>query len=469
MKVKLSKLKHHPLNERIYSLSGIDSLMESIKEVGLLEPPTCDQFLQTISGNRRLEACKRLGMKEIEVHKIHVNKGDEVLTLIHFNRQRVKTFKELLNEYDELSKYHKNKGSLKGRKIRNIVSEDLKVKDSLLARLLFIRKNRPDYIEIIDDGILTTNQAYLKVRRELDENISKIDSKKFKTTFKSSKDDFTFYKKSSDKLLEIKSGQLLFSFCSPPYPLSIRKEQYADKVVIGNEKTVEEYSENLSEHLKILYEKTHIKGSCFINLGDVYNDGCLQSAPHRVILKLLEKTKFKLRSSIIFKKSNYKPSSVKNRSSNSYEYVFHLVKSDDYYFERALIPNSEKTKPSHAPRHRSKNTGNLFNGTSPYIPNPKGKNIPDYWDDDLIVTSVANQSLNYGIEHPAMYHPSLVTIPLLQVCVLPFINSIESNKIDFTILDGFCGSLNTFKSMKWVNDTFGTNLKFIGYDIKKYF
>jgi ParB-like chromosome segregation protein Spo0J len=91
MKVKVSQLKHHPLNKRIYSLSGIESLMESIQQVGLLEPPTTDQFGQIVSGNRRFEAIKRLGWKEIEVHQINVKKGDEVLTLIHFNRQRIKT------------------------------------------------------------------------------------------------------------------------------------------------------------------------------------------------------------------------------------------------------------------------------------------------------------------------------------------------------------------------------------------
>lgn len=55
MKVPISKLKHHPLNERIYSLSGIESLMESIQQVGLLEPPTIDQNFQVVSGNRRFE------------------------------------------------------------------------------------------------------------------------------------------------------------------------------------------------------------------------------------------------------------------------------------------------------------------------------------------------------------------------------------------------------------------------------
>lgn len=111
MKVKVSKLKHHPLNEKIYSLSGIESLMQSIEEVGLLEIPTiCIDTYEIISGNRRFEACKRLGWEEIEVHQIKVKKGDELLTLIHFNRQRIKTTQELLNEYFELESYHKRKG-----------------------------------------------------------------------------------------------------------------------------------------------------------------------------------------------------------------------------------------------------------------------------------------------------------------------------------------------------------------------
>ena len=43
----------------IYSLSGIESLMESISQVGLLEPPTIDQHFQVVSGNRRFESGRK--------------------------------------------------------------------------------------------------------------------------------------------------------------------------------------------------------------------------------------------------------------------------------------------------------------------------------------------------------------------------------------------------------------------------
>lgn len=468
MKVQVSKLKHHPLNQRIYSLSGIETLIDSINQVGLLEPPTVDQNFQVVSGNRRFESIKRLGWKEVDVHQINVKKGDEVLTLIHFNRQRIKTTQELLNEYFELESYHRKKGLKKGQKVRNVVSDEIKITDGQLARILYIHKRNPEYIKLIDQGILSVNQAYLNIRREEDEKISREKNRKL-TSFQypSNKKEFTFYKKSSDKLLEIEDESIQCIFTSPPYGLGIRN--YSKKVDIGRENTIEQYSENLSSHLVSCYRVLNEKGSFFLNLGDVYHDGELQNAPHKVLFKLLEKTKFKLRSTIIYKKTNPKPSSIKNRPTSSFEYIFHLVKSMEYDYERMTLPLSTNTKASHPPRHRSKKGNNEIVIGTPYIPSSTGKNLPDYWDDELIITSVANQSLNYGTEHPAMYHPSLVTIPILQTSVLPWLTIMERKDIRVKILDPFAGGLNTYKSMKWINETYGTNLEFIGYDLKKYF
>jgi DNA modification methylase len=281
------------------------------------------------------------------------------------------------------------------------------------------------------------------------------------------RNEFTFYQKSSNELKELEDNSVQCIFTSPPFGLGVRT--YSNNVVIGSEKTIDEYAENLSNHLVSCFRVLKGTGSFFLNLGDVYHDGELQNAPHKVLFKLLEKTKFKLRSTVIYKKTNPKPSSIKNRPTNSFEYIFHLVKSLEYDYERMTLPLSDNTKPSHPPRHRTKKGDNSIVIGTPYIPSSKGKNLPDYWDDELIVTSVANQSLNYGTDHPAMYHPSLVTIPLLQVCVLPFIYINGRDEISHRVLDPFAGGLNTYKSMKWINETYGTNLEFVGYDLKKYF
>ena len=83
--------------------------MESISEVGLLQSLIIDQHNQIISGNRRFESIKRLGWNEVEVKE--VKKGEEELLLIHFNKQRIKSFKELINEYLTLDNlYRKGQG-----------------------------------------------------------------------------------------------------------------------------------------------------------------------------------------------------------------------------------------------------------------------------------------------------------------------------------------------------------------------
>jgi ParB family chromosome partitioning protein len=107
MKVNISKLSHHPKNQEIYDLSYIEELMESISEVGLLQPIVIDQYFQIISGNRRFESIKRLGWDEVEVIKREIKDGEEELLLIHYNKQRIKSFKELINEYLILDGFHR--------------------------------------------------------------------------------------------------------------------------------------------------------------------------------------------------------------------------------------------------------------------------------------------------------------------------------------------------------------------------
>ena len=107
MKVNISKLSHHPKNQEIYDLSSIEELMDSISEVGLLQPLIIDQHHQIISGNRRFESIKRLRWEEVEVHQRFIEEGEEELLLIHYNKQRIKSFKELINEYLILDGFHR--------------------------------------------------------------------------------------------------------------------------------------------------------------------------------------------------------------------------------------------------------------------------------------------------------------------------------------------------------------------------
>jgi hypothetical protein len=164
MFVKITSLRHHPLNKDIYQLSSIGDLMDSIKTVGLLQPLTIDQHHQVISGNRRFEAIKRLGWEEVEVIQVDVEDEHIPVYLIHFNKQRVKTSQELINEYDILYEYY---GLGQGKRTdltsvqldkgsaRDKIRGEIGISSGHLARLLYIRNHQPEMIDLIDRGIMS--------------------------------------------------------------------------------------------------------------------------------------------------------------------------------------------------------------------------------------------------------------------------------------------------------------------------
>ncbi|MBD5161121.1 MAG: ParB N-terminal domain-containing protein [Oscillibacter sp.] len=65
MKIAINEIKVS-FGRREVSLSGIDELVRSISEIGLLNPITVDPNHTLITGLHRLEAAKRLGWTEIE-------------------------------------------------------------------------------------------------------------------------------------------------------------------------------------------------------------------------------------------------------------------------------------------------------------------------------------------------------------------------------------------------------------------
>ena len=168
MKVKVDILEHHPKNSEIYDLSNIEELVESINEVGLLQSIIVNEKYQILSGHRRFEAIKILGWKEIDVEVKEIDESETDFYLVQFNKQRVKSTKELLNEYEVVEKHiQKQQGKrsdltfvLKNKSDkpinrRNTIAEELGIGSSTLGKLLFIKKHREDYIDVIDRGIAT--------------------------------------------------------------------------------------------------------------------------------------------------------------------------------------------------------------------------------------------------------------------------------------------------------------------------
>jgi ParB-like nuclease family protein/DNA methylase len=84
------------MNKKIYGSLTDSDLVESIFKNGVLEPIVITSGRRVVSGHRRLAAAKQLGLKTIPARMEKFD--DEVLALIEFNRQRIKTWSERYHE-----------------------------------------------------------------------------------------------------------------------------------------------------------------------------------------------------------------------------------------------------------------------------------------------------------------------------------------------------------------------------------
>ena len=81
----------------------------------------------------------------------------------------------------------------------------------------------------------------------------------------------------------------------------------------------------------------------------------------------------------------------------------------------------------------------------------KGKNMGDYWNEDIVRTSVANQKLDIEGEHPAPFPEEIITLPILQ-----------TSKEFELVLDPFMGSGTTGRVCDKLDRSF------VGYDLNSF-
>jgi hypothetical protein len=167
----------------------------------------------------------------------------------------------------------------------------------------------------------------------------------------------------------------------------------------------------------------------------------------------------------VVNRKNPKPSSSKNNLTPSYSMMFHFVKTMNYHYELSFTESSTNNKPSHPPRHRNIK-GVISSNLVPYLPNPKGKNMGDFFTEDIVRVAVSNQKYSSDIQHPARFPEQLVHLILNSVVYLPFKNNPRYSPL---VVDPFSGGLGTWNGIKWFNQNLGTKIRFVGYDIKKWF
>jgi len=144
---------------------------------------------------------------------------------------------------------------------------------------------------------------------------------------------------------ELRCGDVLTELCeipdesvhvictSPPY---YSQRDYDTGGQIGNEATVEEYIETLMEVFSECCRILRDDGSFILNIGDTYTNKERNMIPFRVASRLRENTDFLLRQDLVWEKAHPKPDPATDRRTNAHEYVFHLTKQRDYWYDETV-------------------------------------------------------------------------------------------------------------------------------------
>ena len=112
---------------------------------------------------------------------------------------------------------------------------------------------------------------------------------------------------------------------------------------LGLEDTSEEFITNLCNGFEEIKRALRDDGTCWVNIGDTYNkEKSLYGTPFSFALEMVKRG-WLLRNTIIWHKESVMPSSVKDRFTCDFEYMFFFTKSKEYWFEQQFEPLKEST------------------------------------------------------------------------------------------------------------------------------
>ena len=130
---------------------------------------------------------------------------------------------------------------------------------------------------------------------------------------------------------------------SPPYWGMRIYDNHENVNEVGNETDYKDYVTKLTAVFHEAKRLLTTDGSFWLNLGDKYNDKALMGMPWRVALSLMDDG-WILRNDVIWNQMKG-TQSCKDRLRDSYEHIFHFVKSKKYYYNADEIRILPTRKP----------------------------------------------------------------------------------------------------------------------------
>ncbi len=128
---------------------------------------------------------------------------------------------------------------------------------------------------------------------------------------------------------------------SPPY---WDQRDYDNENQWGNEETLEAYIERMILWANECKRVLKNEGTMFLNIGDKYNNKkSLLMIPEILCIEML-KNGWILRNKIVWYKPNHQPSGVKDRFTNTWEYIYFFSKDSGKYFSYKYYQNIDSLR-----------------------------------------------------------------------------------------------------------------------------
>ena len=115
---------------------------------------------------------------------------------------------------------------------------------------------------------------------------------------------------------------------SPPY-WSLRR--YGAESI--NTDNIDEFIESIVAVMDQLHRVIKPSGSLWLNLADTYQNKALKGLPWRIALRMIDEQGWILRNDVVWDKQSSAFDSSFDHLRNTHEFIFHFVKSDDFYYD----------------------------------------------------------------------------------------------------------------------------------------
>lgn len=428
-----------------------DEIRDNIQEFGLLTPLLVNFDYEIISGNLRHQIALDLGLEEVPVVFVDVPLEKKSVISVSTNKFRVKSMIEIASEIRFFEKYYSvGRGkrtdlnpqmrlvkeekdtafqSIGQYKINKIKSIEKKINQLYGGDLDKLNKE----LSKVDKEETTLNELDKKLERELlkkNNNLVVPDRYDFIT------DKVQIYNTSCEDLYQLQDNSVQLIICSPPY---FQARDYKNgEGELGQEKTPEEFIKNLVKLFDDTWRVLKNEGSMYVNLNDTCRNGAYQAVPQRFVIEMINKG-WILNDEILWTKTNPKYSPGK-RSVRSHEYMFHFVKSKDFYYDDSWLEGVKDESNSF-----SYGTNNLF---------PKLISGMDFRD-GVVKTNVATtQYLRKKCEERGFYLNHTAVFPE----VIPMIPILSTTRPGDTVLDIFNGTATTGEV------SLNLDRKYVGYE-----